>query len=297
MSAMQQPLIMAGQPVILSPQPMQPQMVVVVQQPMIMQQQQQQQPPAAIVNNPAFPHGSNIISYWLDYRDGCCPDPPVYKFYAGNQNNILYQGPLLKSCCFNVLCGEIKVELKDNKGLGVMTPWITQGLCGIEWAVKNLQDIKVGKVQGPTCGQKCSAVFSPCDDVVLLRGTDNDDNDRFTLRSPGCHVACPVCKVMCPDKCCENKKCCGEIKCECCKDRAFDKKFDIYSGDMKMKEPIAAIEFHGTIDGCTGRLKRGYEVRIVAPIGCTYPDACILILMAVFLDEIMLARLREHKMC
>jgi len=258
------------------------------------------------------------LSYVIDFppcRSISCLGETKYHFY--NPNNIkrgqhLFEANLTRPSC----CGTAELPLKDKSGTSVMTPTIEIGLLCVNWKIKNGAGEVVGYVKSPTCAQKCQGCLV-CWDSVLLRGTDEKDVQRFTLRNFGCCGEfgkcdlkccdfgkccedCKQCKCKCHDCSCDCKTCdckCRDLECGCkhlCDHKPFNYSILVYSGDMAAKDPVAMIRFEGKLHCCTMRLLQGYRCHITFPPNCTYNDTCILILMAMYLDEAIIDRYRGN---
>jgi hypothetical protein len=237
-----------------------------------------------------------IHSYVINFSGGCCPTT-TYNFYgAGGMHSPVFSG-LVTTPCIPGPCCDTTVPILDASKRAAITPTI--GYCG--WSVKDGNGTTVGHVEPPTCCQKLMSVFSPCSQQVLLRGTDSNSADRFTIRADGC------CNLICPT-CCEGGCCKDGCKCDCapcmkcvdkccCKEKPFERTIHVYSGDLAQQAAVAAINFKGTLTCCTGRVKLGYVTSIQFPGGCSFNDAAILTLMAMYLDELLVGPMRAHPIC
>jgi len=237
----------------------------------------------AVGSNPILSKvGENRLSFVIDFPS-CCGDI-VYKFSSPqNPTAEVFRGVLNRPCC-----GDATIPIQDTAGMSIMTPTINEGCC-VTWAVKDGSGKVVGNVRDPTCVQSLSATCLPCADAVRLRATDENGNDRFTLRSPGCCSGLTNCSTDCCNTRCPR---CQMLNCCVC-DSAWFMDIPVFAGNMDDKMPIAKIEWHGIRSCCTKRILSGYKTTITFPPQCSYNDTCLLVLLAIFADYALVWPMRQ----
>lgn len=164
----------------------------------------------------------------------------------------------------------------------MLTP--TVKVCGpyVEWAVKDGADNLVGYVETPTCQQMCQGQYCPWNPSVVLRATDISHIDRFTIRAPGC------CEHMCKKECCETRCALCGAACACGK---FDMKIPVFTGDMSKQDSVATIHWQGARECCVPfRVLPGYTFTVTPSPGITYNDTCLLVLLAIYLDLMLVSK-------
>jgi len=229
-----------------------------------------------------------------------CKGDDTYMIMNLKDNSVAFSADLALPTC-----GDAKIPFHDAAKNPVITPIVHKCGCYLDWEVKDGKDATIGHVKEPTCAQKCHAQYCPWFDSVFLRACDAEDKkDVFTLRRPGlgcCGTQCGECDCSkCGESC--NAQCC-EFHCRgcfmlCkCKCTEMDFKMPIYSGDMSKKEPVAWVHWQGTRNSCDCKVMPGYTFTVLCPAGCTFNDAALLVLMAIFLDSVILRRQQKHLPC
>jgi len=140
----------------------------------------------------------------------------------------------------------------------------------------------VGYVETPTFAQMCQGRYCPWQESVVLRATEVTHQDRFTIRAPGC------CDHMCKQECCETRCACVGAMCACGK---FDMKISVFPGDMTKTDAVATIHWQGARE-CHPpfRVLPGYTFTVQPQPGVTYNDTCLLVLLAIYLDIVLVMK-------
>jgi len=195
------------------------------------------------------------------------------------QHTEVFSGILKVPSC----CGVVTLAVADKQNNSVCTPSIKTGCCP-EWSIKDGAGNVCGFIRQPTCGQKMQSTCCPCMEAIILRVVDEKEQTLFTLRTP--RGECCSCKCECFHLRCPHCRNC----CQC--NTPFHMNIPVYAGDENAKTPVAGITWSGTISGCTGKLKEGYDCAISLPNGCDYKSTCLLLLLALYADDMLVGPLR-----
>jgi hypothetical protein len=219
------------------------------------------------------PAGGQKIQLQIKYASSCSDHTYNIKSQDGK---IVFSGLLHVPTC-----GDGTVPFKDATGTAVMTAIAHMTSCYLDWEVKDGKDATVGHVVEPKCVQALQARYLPCLDSVVLRACDAaDTKDIFTIRNPG------LCSGCCTKECCDLR--CGCF-CACFKCGVLDFKISVHSGDMANKAPVAEVHWLGHRELCPPfRVLPGYTFTVTTPPGATYNDSALLVLLAIFLDSVLL---------
>jgi len=221
--------------------------------------------------------GGSAISLRIKYPSSC--KNPIYNLCnPANIVQAVFSGEIITPS----LCGTAVIDIKDEKGLKVLTP--TVKVCGpyVEWEVKDGAGNIVGYVESPNCGQCLEKQYCPWKQSVVLRATDVSHIDRFTIRAPGC------CDHFCKPECCETRCSCVGAICACGK---FDMKIPVFTGDMTKSDPVCTIHWQGARECCIPfRVLPGYTFTVQPQAGVTYNDTCLLVLLAIYLDLVLVMK-------
>jgi len=232
------------------------------------------------------PDSGTKVQLRIKYASSC--KDHTYEIRSVKNDGIVFSGLLNVPCC-----GEAKIPFHDAAKTSVMTPVVHKCVCYLDWEVKDGNEKTIGHVKEPTCTQLLQRHYCPWWDAVLLRACDAEDKqDRFTIRRPGlCNICCPGCgnckgcecggcNINCPDCKCDHL--CDMCKCE------FYMKVNIHDGDMSHRDPVAFVEWHGKRNCFSGRLLPSYRFTVNCPPTCTYNDTALLVLMAIYLDVVLI---------
>jgi len=221
--------------------------------------------------------GGTSVALRIKYQSSC--KNPIYNLCnPATPGTPVFSGEIKTPS----LCGTAVIEIKDTAGLKAMTP--TVKVCGpyVEWEVKDGMDNVVGYVETPNCAQCLQKQYCPWNQSVVLRATDIRHIDRFTIRAPGC------CEDFCKPECCHTRCACVGAICACGK---FDMTIPVYTDDMSKRDPVAHLVWKGTREPCPPfRVITGYTFEIKPVSTPTYNDTCLLVLLAIYLDLMLVAK-------
>jgi len=232
--------------------------------------------------------GGNQLAFTIEYPS-CCGANHYNFFSPNNQEKTLFHGKVHNPTLF----GSSTLKIKDTKDQVVCEPVVMPGCCG-SYSVEDGSGTKVGSLSSPTRCQRLTNVCCDWNQAVFLRVVDSSGSTRYSLRNPRgegckncCKFDCCTC-LLCQCQCCRPcQKCCQCCKCKCSTQFKYD--INVYSGDTDQKEPIAHLNWTGITSGCTGSLKNGCVCTVTFPNGCSYNDACLLLLLAVWADVTYIA--------